>query len=152
MDGNKMNIDIRELEGLGCYDKLDEALLNYDTVENYIDLVFEKDITTKYKPRQKDYRKVKGKAKATLVIEEDDEEVENLDKPVNLDNPVENLDKPVENLDKPMNLEIADEEEIIIIPKKRKTKKSNPKITVNPLGKKKTMKKLPDNVIIEDDI
>jgi hypothetical protein len=166
MDGNKMNIDIRELEGLGCYDKLDEALLNYDTVENYIDLVFEKDITTKYKPRQKDYRKVKGKAKATLVIEEDDEEVENLDKPVNLDNPVENLDNPVENLDnpvenldnpvenldKPVNLEIADEEEIIIIPKKRKTKKSNPKITVNPLGKKKTMKKLPDNVIIEDEI
>jgi hypothetical protein len=82
-----------------------------------------------------------------------DNPVENLDNPVeNLDNPVENLDNPVENLDKPVNLEIADEEEIIIIPKKRKTKKSNPKITVNPLGKKKTMKKLPDNVIIEDEI
>ena len=136
VDGEKATIDISILKDSECFSSIENAFINYVTIENYLDL-FEKDVTTKYKPRQKGLRKaIESKPTQlkmnTILLIEDDEEPEDKEGP---ENPVALL-----------------EEAKIASPKKRKTRKIKPKLTVNPLGKRRTLKRLPDDVQIVDEI
>ena len=146
VDGEKAIIDINTLKDSTCFSSIENAVINYVTIEYYLDLLFEKDVTTKYKPRQKGLRKViepkpkKHKINQTLLIEDDpidNEELEDKDKAPE--------DKAPEN---PVALEEAN----LASPKKRKTRKIKPKLTVNPLGKRKTLKRLPEDIQIVDEI
>jgi hypothetical protein len=56
VSGENINIDISVLEQSECFNNIENAIINYNTVEDYLDFIFEKDITTKYKPRQKGIR------------------------------------------------------------------------------------------------
>ena len=150
MNGEKATIDISILKDSKCVSSIENAVINYVTIENYLDLLFEKDITTKYKPRQKGLRQViekktkKPKTNQILLIEDDpmdNEELEDKDK-----------DKVHEDKEEPENPVALLEEANIASPKKRKTRKTKPKLTVNPLGKRRTLKRLPDDVQIVDEI
>jgi hypothetical protein len=137
VDGEKATIDISILKDSECFSSIENAFINYVTIENYLDLLFEKDVTTKYKPRQKGLRKaIESKPTQlkmnTILLIEDDEEPEDKEGP---ENPVALL-----------------EEANIASPKKRKTRKIKPKLTVNPLGKRRTLKRLPEDVQIVDEI
>ena len=146
VDGEKATIDISILKDSECFSSIENAFINYVTIENYLDLLFEKDVTTKYKPRQKGLRKAieskptQLKMNTILLIEDDpidNEELEDKDKAPE--------DKAPEN---PVALEEAN----LASPKKRKTRKIKPKLTVNPLGKRKTLKRLPEDIQIVDEI
>ena len=53
-----ININISILEQSYCFKNIDNAIINYITIEHYLDVIFKKGITTKYKPRQKGIRKL----------------------------------------------------------------------------------------------
>ena len=53
-----ININIDVLDQESCIDNIEKALVDYNTVEDYLDIVFKKDIKTKYKPRKKGLREV----------------------------------------------------------------------------------------------
>ena len=165
-DKDNVKIELDKLQEGLCLTNIQNAIDNYVTVEDYIDIVFEKDITTKYKPKQKGMRDIefevvsapveviegeeqmnivpkkkikKLKAKKippTLVLEEEEEEV--IEAP--------NEDQEVVNLEEI----IFPEEQLEITPlKKRKTRnKREQKLRVNPHGKKGTKRnrKLPENI------
>jgi hypothetical protein len=161
VDGEKIDIDISILEESNCINDIENSIINYITIEDYIDFVFEKDITTKYKPRKKGIRnqielevdslpddkiveeefeiqpkktRRPKKTKSTLILEEAEEAIEN---------PEEN------NLKMEEVLFPAEEEKLEIVPvKKRKTRKKVQKVKVNPLGKKGSRRKLPENIEI----
>ena len=132
-----------------------------------IDVLFEKDITTRYKPRKKGNREApEFEIESEKMAEYEGDEilkiepkpkVRKLKKQKNkkptliLEEAEEALEKPEEEI---VNIEeiVFPEEEIEIIPvKKRKTKKQREqKLKVNPPGKKGTRSKLPENVEIID--
>ena len=98
------------------------AIDNYNTIEDYIDFIFEKDVTTKYKPKQKGMREIEfeennapleiieeevtepkkrirklntKKMKSTIILEEEEEPKEVREEQVNLEEiffPRENID------------------------------------------------------------
>ena len=171
-DKDNVKIELDKLQEGLCLTNIQNAIDNYITIEDYIDLVFEKDITTKYKPKQKGMRDIefevvsapveviegeeqmdivpkkkvkKLKAKKippTLVLEEEEEEA---------------IEAPKEDQEE-VNLEeiIFPEEQLEITPlKKRKTRKQREqKLRVNPHGKKGTKRnrKLPENIEIHGDL
>ena len=137
-----------------------KSMDNYIDIEYYIDVLFEKDITTKYKPKQKGVRKVdaniellieedepkkvtKKKVKKipdTLILEEAEEEMEGIEGNKDEEKEKEELEEvlfPEEN--KVFEIEVAN---------KRKTRKKI--VRANPPGKRITKKliKLPDNIEI----
>ena len=145
-DKEKMEIDIDEIKEGECLNEIEDALNNYITIEDYLDVVFEK-ITQKQKDESEDEdNKKKRKTKPTLILKEAEEVFEEPNEEVK------------DNLNEQVELDIKDmlfpvEEKIDIIPvKKRKTRKQREqKIKVNPLGKKSvTKRKLPENIEILD--
>ena len=156
MDNNeKMEIDLDELKEGECLSNIENALNNYITIEDYLDVVFEK--STK---KQKE------------VEEEEDEDFDEIKDDIKKRKPVNKKMKPTlilkeaeEVFEEPnevvKELDIKDilfpsQEKIDIIPvKKRKTKKQREqKIKVNPLGKKSVTKKrkLSENIEIVGDV
>jgi len=60
-----------------CLQDIQNALDSYYSIEDYIDVVFEKDITTKYKPKQKGIREIEFEiVSAPVEVIEDDEKME----------------------------------------------------------------------------
>jgi hypothetical protein len=89
----KINIDVIE-KCQGSKD-ISKSFENYYLVEYYLESVFSKDPTTKYKPKQKGVRKLK--VKPLLIIEDDDDDE---DHAIDGDNSDGNALKPL-NPDKP---------------------------------------------------
>lgn len=69
-DKEDVKINLDNLNEGSCLTNIQTAIDNYVTIKDYIDFVFEKDITTKYKPKQKGVRGIKG---VELEIIEDEE-------------------------------------------------------------------------------
>jgi len=150
-DKEKMEIDIDELKEGDCLNDIEDSLNNYITIEDYLDVIFEKS-TKKQKEENEDIEQLKDikkrrKIKPTLVLKEAEEVFE----------------EPKEELKEQSEVEIKEnlkdilfpkEEKIDIIPvKKRRTRKQKEqKVKVNPLGKKSVTKKrkMPDNIEILD--
>ena len=156
---NKENvkINVSELNEGECLTRIQTAIDNYNTIEDYIDFIFEKDVTTKYKPKQKGMREIEfeennapleiieeevtepkkrirklntKKIKSTIFLEEEEEPKEQ----VNL----EEIFFPGENID--------------ISPVKNKTRKKRKEIIKsNPHGKRGT-RKLPENIQIQGEL
>jgi hypothetical protein len=130
-DNENINIDIDVLEPKKCLNAINIAIDNYILVEEYLDFIFEKDITTNYKRKQKGIRKpiefeIVSKEEPKLTEGEENIYIEV---------------KPKVRKLKAIKLKskiILEKSEQIIPVKKRKTKK----IIVNPPGKtgKKTKK------------
>jgi hypothetical protein len=167
VNGENINIDIRNLEQTECFNNIDNAIVNYFTTEDYLDLIFEKDITTKYKPRQKGIRQaaefetvIPSPKKSEEIVEMGEEILEiepkkrkvkgkKLKPTIILQEAEEAIEEPDE---KEMKIEeiVFPEEKLEIIPiKKRRTRKQREqKLKVNPAGKKGTRRKLPEDVEI----
>jgi len=189
INNNKFSINLDDLKRSECIVNIENAIDQHVSIEDYMDLVFERDITTKYKPKRPGMRapieleevaveedisdenvvvenevaakdeevleivpkkktkpRIKKLNKPTLVLEEEEENVEPIVQVQQQELP------PV-----PINLkDIIDQaEQFNIIPvKKRKTKKQREqKLQVNPPGKKQTKKRLPENIeIVEENI
>jgi hypothetical protein len=153
---DKIEIDIDELKEGECLNNIEDALNNYITIEDYLDVIFEKNIQ---KPKDEDFdelnivkkkRKIANKKmKPTLILKEEEEVFEI---------PKEDLElKEKSELKEEKELNIKDiifpeEEKLEIIPvRKEKKKTRKQKIKVNPHGKKSTTKrKLPENIEILD--
>lgn len=180
-DSKEIMIDISIIQDEKCLNNIENAIINYIVVEDYIDLIFEKDNTTKYKRRQKDVRavpefesitvspkkksperldidnlplegelfeiepkkkkvrKLKGKKlKEAIILEEAEEATEVIEEPVKIDEKLEDIIFPEESF------------EITPVKKRRTRKQREQKLRVNPLGKKGTRRKLPENIEIID--
>ena len=158
VNNDNIKINLNVLNKSLCLPNIQNSMDNYIDIEYYIDVLFEKDITTKYKPKQKGVRKVdaniellieedepkkvtKKKVKKipdTLILEEAEEEMEGIEG--NKDEEKEELEEvlfPEEN--KVFEIEVAN---------KRKSRKKI--VRANPPGKRmsKRLRKLPDNIEI----
>ena len=144
-------INITELSESECLTNIESAIDKHINIEDYLDIVFEKDITTKYKKKQKGIRDIEFE-----VIEE----VEIEPKPLPL--PVENKEqdevfdiepkkriKKVRKIKPKIILEEAEEVNEDILPEQLneiieiepvKKKKGKINIKVNPPGKKRNKK------------
>jgi hypothetical protein len=148
---NNTKIDIRNITS--CNTNIREAIESYIPIEEYIDFIFEKDLTTIYKQRQKGLRelefeideeekeeevpkpkKKKYKKEVQLIIEEDEDE----DK------------QEQEKQEKEKQEEDSVEEFFEPLPKKKKIKTK--KIKTTNLGKRKTRRKLQENIEIIDEV
>jgi hypothetical protein len=137
----KIEIDIDVLKEGECLTNIENALNNYISIEDYVDVIFEK-----YNPKQNELeetnkivRKSK-KLKPTLIIKEEEEVFEDEIIPIVEKEVIEEKDE----------IMLPEEEKIEIIPvRKRKTRKQREqKVKVNLPGKKVTRRKLPENVEI----
>jgi hypothetical protein len=170
VDGDDCEIDVSVLKDTDCVDSIENAIINYASLEDYLDFIFEKDITTKYKPRKKGIRPA-----IELVVEDENSgkpekspaKKENSGKPekspeqfeitvqplrkkvkklkpkivLEEDKPIEDVEMPAKPIDE---IIVLDEEPFEIIPAKRKTRKQREtKVKVNPPGKKSTRRKPP---------
>jgi len=136
-DKDKIEIDIDVLQEGECLTNIENSLNNYISIEDYLDIIFEK-----YNPKQDESKKVirkNKKLKPTLIIKEaEEDEKESKDELKDKDE----LEGKEENL-----LILPQEEKLENTPIiKRKTRKQREqKIKVNPPGKKVTRRKLPEN-------
>jgi len=150
-DNEEMEIDLDDLKEGNCLNDIEDALNNYITIEDYLDVIFEK-VSKKQKEDNEDLEELKiskkrRKIKPTLILKEAEEVYE---EPREV--PKEQSEVQIkENL---QEILFPKEEKLEIIPvKKRKTKKQREKkIKVNPLGKRSVTKKrkIPDNIDILD--
>ena len=168
-DNIKINLDeiINDTAQHECLRNIQYAIEDYINIEDYIDILFKKDITTKYKPKQKGIRAV--------IFEEDSAPLEVVEENETIDivlnkkirklkgkklGPTLILEEAEEVLEEPKKMDefktadiVFPEEVLEIIPiKKRKTRKQREKkVVANPPGKKGTRKKvIPDFEIVED--
>ena len=179
---DKENVQI-ELDNLNegfCLTNIQNAIDSYITIEDYIDLVFEKDITTKYIPKQKGMREREFEVgSAPVEVIEGEEEIKRDEVIEIIPNkkvrklkakriePTLVLEEAEEAIEIPNEVQEAEEEkklEEIIFPeekleitpvKKRKSRKQREqKLRVNPPGKKGTRRniKLPENIDIQGDL
>jgi hypothetical protein len=172
-DKEDVKINLDNLNEGSCLTNIQTAVDNYVTIKDYIDFVFEKDITTKYKPKQKGVRGIKG---IELEIIEDDvgEDVgpkDNGPSPIKKimklkakkikptlvleeEDGLEELEDGLEELEEEKMVKPVEEVFDIIPVKKRKTKKQREqKLIVNPAGKKTTRRrKLLENFEIVGDV
>ena len=157
INNNNINIPIEILKEQECFGNIENAIGNYIEIEEYLDVVFKKDITTKYKPRKKGLRKM-------IIIEEEKQEEKQEEK---IDEGVEGeimtiiLDpskkkkirqaktKQIKKLKLEEAEEVLEEEREVIKKKKQQTKK-NTEIKPNPPGKR-TKRKLPKDVNFIDE-
>jgi len=167
-DKEDVKIHLDKLNESGCLTNIQNALDNYITTEDYIDFVFEKDITTKYKPKQKGLRELEFEyVNEPLEVFEEEEQMEIIPKKrvkklkgkrinhtlvLNDEEPIEIVNEPQKNII--LEEIIFPEEQIDIIPiKKRKTRKQREKkLRVNPPGKKATRRKVLKDIQIEGDL
>jgi hypothetical protein len=113
-------------------DDIDDAFINYVSVEDYVDCIFEKDITTRYKKKTVGVRN--KSTKLIVTGEEPDVKVSPKCKRIKQKVKLVFEDDPV--------VEEVDKQEYIIQPKpKTKTKKEKQEIIIFP--KKKTLKASP---------
>jgi hypothetical protein len=170
VNGENINIDISILEQSTCFNNIENAIINYVTSEDYLDFIFEKDITTKYKPRQKgirqaaEFEEVLEKPEEVAEIGEEVLEIEPKPKVRKLKGkklkPTIILEEAEEAIEKPEEKELKIEEivfpeeqlEIVPVKKRRTRKQREQKLKVNPAGKKGTRRKLADDVVIEGDV
>jgi hypothetical protein len=171
VDNENINIDISILEQSECFNNIENSIINYITIEDYLDFIFEKDITTKYKPRQKgirqpaEFESVSVKKPEEEVVEFGEElEIEPKQKVRKLKGKkikptiiLEEAEEAIENPDdKEVRLEeiVFPEEQLEITPiKKRRTRKQREqKLKVNPPGKKGTRKRLPESIEIVGEV
>jgi len=144
-------INDKEKKINNCLNKLESAQKSYITVEEYLDEVFEKDNTTKYKQRKEGLREKKKKTTEKkkvpvkfvvtekMVLTEDNEEIPALDK-----EPKKTISKKFVVEEKPVDIPIEQEQkdEIQIQIKKPKTKRHKDKeVKANPQGKAPGTKK-----------
>jgi len=167
VNGENINIDISILEHSSCFNNIENAIINYITSEDYLDFIFEKDITTKYKPRQKGIRQIaEFDEKPTEIVEMGEEELQIEPKPkvrklkgkklkptIILEEAEEAIENPQEKEFKIEDIVFPEEQlEIVPVKKRRTRKQREKKLKVNPPGKKGTRRKLADDVVIEGDI
>ena len=153
-----------------CLDNIKMAITKYHTIEYYLDEIFEKDITTKYKPRQKGLRVGPELESVTVPVEgkeivegneifdiEPKKKVKRLKskkikEALVLEEVEEDFEEPVR--EEPKLGDILLEERIDITPvKRRKTRKQREQnLKANPRGKKGTRRKLPEDVAIVGDL
>jgi len=173
IEDNNININIDTLRNEECIAKINKAIYNSISVEDYLDVIFEKDITTKYKPRQKGLREIDieiieeeapiAENQGDIVEELGEEEIELPVRKPKIKR-IRRIKPKIILEEEPGEIEIIEEpeavveelgeEEIEIIPvvKKRKTKKQRERmLRVNPPGKKNTRRKLPESVEILDE-
>jgi hypothetical protein len=130
-DNENINIDIDVLEPNKCLNAINNAIDNYILVEEYLDFIFEKDITTNYKRKQKGVRKpiefeIVSKEEPKIIEGEEKFDIEKLKV------------RKLKAIKLKSKIILEEKTEEIIPVKKRKTKR----IIVNPPGKtgKKTKK------------
>ena len=163
-----INIDLLDKDPK-CIDKIKNAINKYITVDDYLDVIFKKDITTNYKPRKKnirtpiefEYVSVEGQDGEQGRQEEKEEKFEievKQKQKVRILKGKKLKDTIILGEDKEEKEEEKEEEKFEIEPvKKGKTKKQREKqIKTNPPGKRGTRKRknkpLDELVIQEDDV
>ena len=144
----KINLDnFKREDEHECLTKLSHAIEDYISVEDYIDFVFKKDITTKYKPKQKGLRELEFEIVSAPVEIIEDEEIIDITPKKKIKRLKGKKIAPtlvLEEAEEAKMEEIAFPEEIFeITPVKRKRTKEqrNKKMLVNPPGKRGTRKK-----------
>jgi hypothetical protein len=86
---NNYKIDLNKLPKSECLINLENAIDQYISVEDYLDVVFEKDVTTRYKPKQKGFRNIEFEIQEeepnpipeVAIAEEEKIEIEPVKKP-----------------------------------------------------------------------
>jgi len=175
----KINLD--ELPKTECLRNIENAIDQYVSIEDYLDIVFEKDVTTRYKPKQKGIRNIEFEIEEEIPVPQEEQiEIPNLvphdeeeqieivpkkksrvkklkAKKIETTLVLEEEDEKEKVDDQPIDLEniLNPVEEFEIVPpiKKTKTRKNRErKIKVNPAGKKASRKKLPDNIEIIEEV
>jgi hypothetical protein len=171
-DKEDTKINLKEINKAGnggeCLTNIQNALDSYYSIEDYIDVVFEKDIKTNYNPRQKGIREIEFEiASAPVEVIEDDEQMEIIPKKrkklkgkkiepkLVLQEAEEAIEMPEQNQEEFVLEDIIfPEEKLEITPVKKKTtrKQREKKILANPPGKKGTRRKrlLDENIDIKD--
>jgi hypothetical protein len=171
VNGEDYNINIKEIiEDTTCIDNIENAIINYISVDDYLDIIFKKDVTTKYKPRKKGIRepiefdivsvegqdeekgqdKEKGQDEEKFEIEIKKKSKQRILKNKKLKNTII-LEEAEESMEEEKEKEKEPEMFEIEIVKKRKTKKQREKkIKTNPPGKRGTRKRSPVELVIED--
>jgi hypothetical protein len=162
---SKIDISLDELTNEDCLRNITQSIKIYHSIEEYIDVVFEKDNTTKYKKRRKGIRDIEFVIEGETIKESvrdvprnniefdiQDEEVERREEPTNKKKIIkikkgktgkkillENAEEALEALNAANDeLDINEPFEIEPAPKQQKgTKKRKQKINVNPHGKTK---------------
>jgi hypothetical protein len=171
VSGEDININIDVLDKSECFNNIENAIINYNTIEDYLDFIFEKDITTKYKPRQKGIRQPAefesvsvNKPEEGVELSEEVLEIEPKPRKRKLKGkklkPTLILEEAEEAIEIPEEKEIKIEEiifpeeliEITPIKKRRTRKQREQKLKVNPPGKKGTRRKLPESIEIVGDV
>jgi len=169
-DDSKINISLDQLTNEDCIRNITKSIKIYHSIEEYIDVIFEKDNTTKYKKRRQGIRDIEFVIEGESIkesvrneprnnIEFDiQEEVERREEPTNKKKIIkikkgktgkkillENAEEALEALNAANDqLDLDEPFEIEPAPKQQKgTKKRKQKINVNPHGK--TKKKAPQN-------
>jgi hypothetical protein len=164
-DKKNIKININNLKEGECLTNIEQAIINYYTIDDYISFIFEKDITTKYKLKKKGVReldieveeepeqdmeievipkkripkkKKPRKIKPTIIIEEDDDEKIQPTEP----------EAKISEIEKLIDLPKEEESlEIEIIPKRTR---KNRKLKVNPPGKRKTRKIIQEIEVVSE--
>ena len=134
---NEDKIEIK-LTSLKEINNIEKSINNYITVEQYLDVIFNKDITTKYKKKQEGIRPVN--IEFDIVEELGEEEMELPPKKIK-----KRIIKKLN--EKTVLLEEPEQEQIEIIPV-IKRKKQTKMLKVNPPGKRKTKRLLPEDFVI----
>jgi len=161
-ENDKFDISLDKLEKSECLSNIENAIDKYISIEDYLDVIFERDITTKYKPRQKGMREIE------LVEINTEPEIIEKTNIIEKENPIEEI-VPItksnvtkskgKKINSKLVLKEAEEvveeipEEIIDIEPVKKRKPKTQKVKVNPLGKtkSKTKKILSENIEIIGD-
>jgi hypothetical protein len=150
---HSINIDV--LRGDNCINNIRTAIDNFVSIDDYLDLIFEKDITTKYKPKQRGLREI------AFEIENEGEEPTEISKKPKRTKRIQPklvLEEAEEVIEENPNQEFNIEDIMLAEPvdftptttKKKRTKRKA--IRVNPHGKKTTRKKLSETVEIVEDL
>jgi len=172
-DKEETKINLKDINKTGnggeCLTNIQNALDSYYSIEDYIDVVFEKDIKTNYNPRQKGIREIEFEIdSAPVEVIEDDEQMEiipkkrkklkgkKIESKLVLQEAEEAIEMPEQNQEEFVLEDIIFPEEQLEItpPVKKKTtrKQREKKILANPPGKKGTRRKrlLDENIDIKD--
>ena len=158
----KVNIELHYVTEGQCIRNIHTAINNYITIEDYIDVVFETDNTTTYHKKQKGVRNIEFEIVSDVVEGNDTIEIKQKEKKkikrlksTHILEEADDFNEIKHNVQEAITLDkLLPVEELPIIPvKHKKTRRHNKQnVTVNPHGKKKTRRKLPENFSIEDDI
>jgi len=155
----KFKINLSHLPKTECLINMENAIDQYVSIDDYLDIVFEKDVTTRYKPKQKGIRNIEFE-----IVEENKSPQKEIEEPIVEEENIEIIPKKKHSAKKlkgkkiettlvleeeveevapePFNIEniLNPVEKIDIVPvKKNKTKKRV--IKVNPAGKTGSRKK-----------